>query len=51
MEGRTFLTITPANIITVMILGLIGYAILAGASMLYQKISPGGSPIGAATSS
>lgn len=39
---RTFLTVTPANVITVTICGLLGFAILMGANMLYKKITPQG---------
>jgi hypothetical protein len=36
---KTLVTITPANIITVSLLGLIGFGILAGAAMLYAKLT------------
>jgi hypothetical protein len=47
---RSFITITPANIVTIMICGLLGYGMLVGASMLYKKITPSMGGVGAATS-
>lgn len=39
MGSTNLITITPANIVTVLLLGLIGYGILVGASMAYTKLT------------
>jgi hypothetical protein len=39
MGSTNLLTITPANIITVCILGLLGYGILVGASKAYTALT------------
>ena len=38
---RTLITLTPANVITVSLCGLLGYGLLVGASMLYKKMTGG----------
>lgn len=39
MGSTTLITITPANIITIALLGLIGYGLLVGAAMAYNKLT------------
>jgi hypothetical protein len=47
LGSTTLITITPANIITIALLGLLGYGILVGASMAYSRLT--GSTIGASS--
>lgn len=39
MADRAIITITPANIITISICGLLGYGLLVAANMAYGKLS------------
>lgn len=39
MGSTQLITITPANIVTVCLLGLIGYGILVGASKAYSALT------------
>jgi hypothetical protein len=41
-EGRTLISITPANIVSIWILGLVGFALLVGANMAYMRLTGGG---------
>lgn len=36
---RTLLTLTPANVITVTLCGLLGYGLLVGVSKAYQALT------------
>lgn len=41
MGGGAIISITPANIITISICALLGYGLLVGANMAYQKLTGG----------
>jgi hypothetical protein len=38
---RTLLTLTPANVITITLCGLLGYALIVLAAKLYSKMTGG----------
>ncbi len=37
---RTLISLTPANVITITICGLLGYALLVGAKKVYDLLMP-----------